>query len=94
MINAVLGWVSQDSSARTLRRNNNFAGLITARLKYVERHGVPQIPFGVDQDLMAELGVKNGYSLMSYMAEVSFICLLNDCMSTSVFRPKNLQKKI
>ena len=77
MINAALNGVSQDISAGTLRKNSNIPGLIVARLRAFEKHGLPQIPPGVDQKLMASLGiVDEDYCLRRLMMRVSFICLL------------------
>ena len=70
MINAVLNWVSQDISAGALRENSNIPGLINAQLKAVEKHGLPQIPSGVDENLMASLGVDDNYSLLEFMTRV------------------------
>ena len=70
MINTVLHWISQDVSAGLIR-GGNFAGIIIAQLKAVERHGLPQIPSGVDENLMASLGVDDNYSLLEFMTRVS-----------------------
>ena len=78
IVNAVLRGVAHQASTDTLR---NIPGLVTTLLRKAEQHGLPQIPPGVDKELMADLGIDNQYSLLSFMAEVSFICLPPFCLS-------------
>ena len=71
MINDVLRDVAQQISQR---KQSKIPGLIIAKLRDIEKHGLPQIPPGVDQNLMASLRVDHDCGLMKVMMEVSFIC--------------------
>ena len=77
IVNAALQSISQSLSAGTLRKQRNIPGLIAAKLRDFEENGLPQIPPGVDQNLMASLGVDDNYRILDFMTTVSFICLLN-----------------
>ena len=74
IINAVLQMVSQEFSARNLRKDG-IPGLIITRLREVE-HGLPQIHPDVNDMLMAHLGVEYNYRILDLMSKVSFICFV------------------
>ena len=78
MVNDLLRSISQDISAGAIR--GNISSLIAIRLRDIEKHGLPQIPPGVDQNLMASLGVDNNYRILDFMREVSLICLFDECL--------------
>ena len=76
MINTVLKWVHQDVSRDVSKGSiNNIGGLIITRLRDVGNHGLPQIPSGVNQNLMKTLRVDHDIGLKKLMVEVSCICL-------------------
>ena len=84
MVNAVLHWINQNSLAGTLRQNG-IPGLITTKLRDVQRDGLPCLPPGVDGKLAASLGVDDNYNLLEYMTKVSFTCLLADFQPVLAF---------
>lgn len=76
IVNTVLHSVHQHTCiSEGSSRISNIGGLITAHLKDVVDHGLPQIPSGVNQNLMKTLRVDHDIGLKKLMVEVSCICL-------------------
>ena len=80
MINIALRDVAHQVSADR-RKRSNIPGLVTARLREFKERGLPQIPSGVDENLMKDLGFVDNYEILAFISRVSlFVCLRSYCM--------------